>query len=256
MLAKSILFRALFASLIYSDRTSLVTASSSCYRAYNDTIEEWSGLPCGSGASAKRPYLNCCWAETGSELESRLHRTQRDHNFITYDYRQQVWRCCGNTKDGVSDCEHPTAETFSAPAPVNLSRIYTLSAAEEKLESSSILSNASSISSSILALTQHSSEASTPAPTSNSIKPILSTFTASPTSQPQPAEANGSTIASNTRAELGNGNNIALIVGIPGTLATIVGAYYTYATFMNKKKKEKSKTIIRRIGRTYTGQAQ
>ncbi|KAL8683839.1 MAG: hypothetical protein Q9186_000182 [Xanthomendoza sp. 1 TL-2023] len=175
--------------------------------------------------------------------KKKLNRVNKTQIHISYDYRAQIWRCCGNTADGVSDCDHPTAESFSAPAPTDLSTIYSSVVATETKKESLSTSTASfsmpfydSTTVKWVSKTAIKSSLSSP-PTMTPATPAAGEETSGPSSD-------GKTHLNDGEGGLTPGDKIALVIGIPGTLATIAAAYYTYATFRHKRRQSKKRIVI------------
>ena len=66
--------------------------------------------------------LNMCaihhpWHSSGN-------RTNPNELSVIWDEKASIWRCCGLKEDGKRDCDHPTSEWFSGPAPPDLSVLY------------------------------------------------------------------------------------------------------------------------------------
>ncbi|KAI4250972.1 MAG: hypothetical protein L6R42_008548 [Xanthoria sp. 1 TBL-2021] len=199
-------------------------------------------------------YLSPCTDPTYSAEvcpQYCMNRTNKTQNHITYDYRARLWRCCSNTPSGVSDCDNPTSEFFSAPAPVNLTTIYSSPTPtdERKIISStntpsSLLSSASTDSGNTL-----STSSTTPTTSTTSLLPTPSSTPTNPNPNgPAPQITNNKNDNDTNKSNnLAPGDKIALVVGIPGTLATMAAAYYAYLTFKHKRRSGKKQTIISNI---------
>ncbi|KAL8851788.1 MAG: hypothetical protein Q9221_003302 [Calogaya cf. arnoldii] len=129
--------------------------------------------------------------------------------------------------NGQSDCSNPTNETFSAPPPANLSTGYLSTASSSAVSSSSRASATTFIEPSKFAV---------PSP------PI------STSAIPQAGD-NIKTSSRETGGRLTASDKIALVVTIPGTLATIVGAYFTYVAYRAREKRKKMSLIPVSSGR-------
>ena len=152
---------------------------------------------------------------------------------VTYDGENRIWRCCSTNKDGSSNCSDPTEETFSAPPPSELSTIYPTPHTTSSSSSSLALSAPSSSfsSSSLPSSSLHSSESKTSTGSatqraSNTLASTPTTPTAKPTSD---GEGGGG---------LHTGDKIALGIGVPGTIATIAGAYFAYAALKKRSQRQ------------------
>lgn len=181
-------------------------------------------------STAVRPYLHhlphrddrvnldgCC------NEGNRVDMNQLD---VTFDTQDELWRCCSTNSDGTSNCSHPTDETFSAPPPNSLSTIYPITSSSSSSSPPSISSSSSTSSS----LAQAAADSST---TSATATIILPTSTAqSPTTMALPTESVGNN-GNNTRGQgLDTSVKLAIIlatvIGLPGTIGTIVGAWFAY----------------------------
>ena len=251
-----LLLSSLFAAV---DRVS----SSGCYYAYNSTILPSPDYvdPCGTVTSTNAPFLNCCALQANnvclsnsicydpnrvggayylspctdqsysapecpqycSEWESHIfhasneliarqqgNRVDKNQLDITYDSDNHIWRCCSTSDDGSSsNCSHPTDESFAAPAPGRLSTIYP----------------------------SPSSDPTNP-PSSNPTTPPSSNSTTPPSSSASLFQSHSNVTSSAPRtSSLGAGDIIALSVGVPGTIATIVGVVFAYKTWQRKSKR-------------------
>ena len=240
--------------------------SSGCYYAYNSTILPSPDYldPCGTVTSTNAPFLDCCALQANnvclsnsicydpnrrayylspctdqsysapecpqycSEWESNVfhasnglttcqpvNRVDKNQLDVTYDSDNDIWRCCSTSDDGSSpDCSHPTDESFSAPAPGRLSTIYP-------------------------------SASSTPTnlPSSTPTNLPSSNPTTHPSSSASLFQSHSNVTSSAPRTgSLGTGDIIALGVGIPGTIATLVGVVIAYKTWQRKSKRSQHVT--------------
>ncbi|KAL8890169.1 MAG: hypothetical protein Q9215_002644 [Flavoplaca cf. flavocitrina] len=159
----------------------------------------------------------------GSETEPPLHRSHQNQLDVIYDHTARIWRCCGLTK-GKSDCGHPINETFSAPAPANLSTFYPSSTSSLTTSASSALST------------------TTPVKSAEHTSPSPPKVTPADSSESQ-AEERNKTDAKETRGRLTTSDKVAIAVSIPATLATMVGAYFTYVAYRAREKRKKKPIV-------------
>ena len=235
--------------------------SSGCYYAYNSTILPSPDYvdPCGTVTSANAPFLDCCALQSNnvclsnsicydpnrvayylspctdqsysapecpqycSEWESDVfgayngltfrqqeNRVDKNHLDVTYDSDNHIWQCCSTSDDGSSsNCSHPTDESFAAPAPDRLLTIYPAPSSNPTIP-----------------------------PSSKSTIPPSSKSTNPPSSSASPFQSHSNVTSSAPRtSSLSTGDIIALSVGVPSTIATLVGVVFAYKTWQRKSKR-------------------
>ncbi|KAI4223924.1 MAG: hypothetical protein LQ349_007333 [Xanthoria aureola] len=256
-MSKSFLYWLCLLSSFISKRYLVI--ASGCFYAYNSTILPSPEFvePCGTNMSpAGRSFVNCCatgfqnlclaesicydpYTDDGKYYLSPctdpsynssvcpqycIHRSHQNQLDIIYDHTARIWRCCGVTK-GKSDCGNPTNETFSAPAPANLSTVYASSTSSLPTSASSAFSPTTLVT--LAENTSLSPPRVTPADPSKSH-----------------AEEGNQTGTKEARGGLSTSDKVAIAVSIPGTLATMVGAYFTYVAYRAREKRKKKQIIF------------
>lgn len=168
-------------------------------------------------------------------LTFKGNRTNRNEIKAVYDYESQIWRCCSTDLDGRDNCNHPTEETFVAPAPSDLSTTYPLDRTTSKLTSSSpsksgpALANPSTQSIIISATTdgQHS------------ISTLSASDSAGTSSTKAPEAGSDSSDAHNAhKGGLTNESIIALAVGIPVVQLSVISLVLAYIWRNNSRDRK------------------
>lgn len=239
-----------------------LTLASDCHESANDTIlasPDWVS-PCGSSKTGST--LGCCGLQAGlvclsnsicnipgsniymfsdctdinySAPECPLYchnRSDINEHRIKWNDQDQIWQCCSTNADGQADCEHPTQENFSAPAPSALSTIYAPSLSHRLSSSKSPEAKASSLPAQST-LNSHGFEATNSAsPHTTTATSSISASTASSSSAVEKSGGGGSARSDNIQIGIGVG------LGVPSAVGTIAGAYFAYLAIRRRRMAE------------------
>lgn len=201
-------------------------------------------------------YLSLCTDPSYSSSvcpQACRHRQDPSQLNIRYDDAVGLWKCCSGG-DRRPDCQ-TSGESFSAPRPAALKSIYSIPG----------IIGASSSSQSTSPPTDSQPTANIPSQTSTSIQSIdsskISSLDSASATPSKGIRASSSDSTASLRSQTSNnasgpkridegmssGNKISLGVGlglgIPALLAAIVGAYYTWKTYRDKKTYRNQKRI-------------
>jgi hypothetical protein len=151
-------------------------------------------------------------------------RTDANQLNVVYSTNDQLWHCCAS-----DDCTQVTGETFEAPAPTNLTIIWPPSASTVTKFLVSSATQTSSTEGATTSSTFTSSSIPANPPGTSLTKPASSSATSTSNSQ-TPGQV---------RRGLSIDGIVGLAVAIPGTIATIIGTYFAWKTYKNKKQHQK-----------------
>ena len=149
---------------------------------------------------------------------------------VGWDSKKQTWYCCSPTKDGVGNCTKPTGEEFVAPSPSELSTGYPVSTGHVQ---------ASTAPETKVLPTQNSStlDGSPSRTTVSEIQPKSSTVAqrATPSSYGGTSDQAGSGQKHDDSLAIG----LSVGIGLPGTLGSIAGAWFTWLAIRKKRAKNR-----------------
>lgn len=234
-----------------------LTLASGCYESANDTIlasPDWVS-PCGTLKTGST--LGCCGLRAGlvclsnsicnipgsniymfsdctdpdySAPECPLYchnRTDINEHRIKWNDQERIWQCCGTNAEGKADCEHPSRESFSAPAPSDLSTIYAPSTSDRPSSSTSLEAKVSPPSA-------QSTLNSPGSKVTNSASPHTAAT----------ASLNTPTLSSSAVKQSGGGGptrsdkisiGVGVGIGLPSAIASIAAAYFGYLQIKKKR---------------------